>query len=548
MHGHAVVGRPRFEPVGQRQLQVVGLPGVGMLGRIVGPQQVVAGEGEQVGCLVPLLLPPRVEVPGRDDVGGDPRIVERVDVVIAHQQIAPAGPLLHLFQLGPQVGVVPEEMVAGLPVAFDEGMADEQFPGDRRVDLRVADPAPRHERQSVERDALERHHRTASGIPMRLTVGALDQVSRDPFDGFRLDPRRDPAKQPAGLHQVGDHDPARRLLGQHRTGSQHELAVAGAGIVAAVTVAQPDVGQQARGQRGVDARRVGRLVGLGNADVPRDAPQLPDQILPLPDPQIVQELLAAHPAERVARPLLSLLTQVAPQVEVRDEIRVLIREPRMLLPRCLLTVDRPFPRVGDGQRRGDDQHLTHATLGVGGQDHAADARIQRQPGQPAPDIGQCPCGIESTEFLQQLHAVADAARVGRIQERELRDIPELQGGHLQDDRREVGPQDLRIGVAGPGFEILLRIQPDAHAGRGAARPACPLRGRSLRDRFDRQALHLGATAVARDPRGAGVDDVADTRHRQRGLGDVGGQHDSPRRVAGLEDLLLICGRQPCIQR
>ena len=63
---------------------------------------------------------------------------------------------------------------------------------------------------------------------------------------------------------------------------------------------------------------------------------------------------------------------------------------------------------------------------------------------------------------------------------------------------------------------------------GATRPQRPgpLRGRGLRDRLDRQPLHFGPAAVAGDPRGAGVDDVADARHGQRRLGDVGGQHDA----------------------
>ena len=45
---------------------------------------------------------------------------------------------------------------------------------------------------------------------------------------------------------------------------------------------------------------------------------------------------------------------------------------------------------------------------------------------------------------------------------------------------------------------------------------------------------------------ARVDDVTDARDRQRGLGDVGGQHDAS---AGMiaEDLLLVVGRETAIQ-
>ena len=144
VHRDAVVLGAGLEPVGQRQRQVARLPGVRLLGGgVVLAQQVVAGERQQVGRLVPLLLPPRVEVPRRDDVGGDARVVEGVDLVVADEQVAAAGPLLELCEFLTQPGVVAEEVVPGLPVALDERVPDEQIPGDRRVDLRVADAAAR---------------------------------------------------------------------------------------------------------------------------------------------------------------------------------------------------------------------------------------------------------------------------------------------------------------------------------------------------------------------------------------------------------------------
>ena len=63
--------------------------------------------------------------------------------------------------------------------------------------------------------------------------------------------------------------------------------------------------------------------------------------------------------------------------------------------------------------------------------------------------------------------------------------------------------------------------------RGPAAAALALVGRGLRDRLDRQPLHLEPVAVAGDPGGAGVDHVLDAGHGQRGLGDVGGEHDPP---------------------
>ena len=61
----------------------------------------------------------------------------------------------------------------------------------------------------------------------------------------------------------------------------------------------------------------------------------------------------------------------------------------------------------------------------------------------------------------------------------------------------------------------------------ATPPAAPgaLVRRRLRDLLDLQQRRLVAQRVALDARKARVDDVADARHRERGLGDIGREHD-----------------------
>ncbi len=61
-----------------------------------------------------------------------------------------------------------------------------------------------------------------------------------------------------------------------------------------------------------------------------------------------------------------------------------------------------------------------------------------------------------------------------------------------------------------------------------------------------QAFQLSALAVAFDPRGSAVDDVADARNGQRSLGHIGGKHDAPLRTR-LEYTILFVGRKPRIQ-
>ncbi len=132
------------------------------------------------------------------------------------------------------------------------------------------------------------------------------------------------------------------------------------------------------------------------------------------------------------------------------------------------------------------------------------------------------------------------------------DVAEARGGHLQDDRRQVGALDLGVGVLGAGGEVLLGVQPDADAVGDPAAAAFALVGARLGDGLDGQALHLGAEAVAADARGAGVDHVADAGDGERGFGDVGGQDDAAAVHApaggGLEDAVLFGGGQPGVQR
>ena len=168
---------------------------------------------------------------------------------------------------------------------------------------------------------------------------------------------------------------------------------------------------------------------------------------------------------------------------------------------------------------------------------------------PAATVPPAPLltGGERTELLQESDAVGDLALVGWVDEREPADVAQAQRGHLEDDRGERGALDLRLGELGAGLEVVLGVEPDAHAGRDAATPAGALRGAGPADRLDRQALDLGALAVTRDAGGAGVDDVADAGHGQRGLGDVG-REDDPAATPAVEDPVLLGRGQPGEQR
>ena len=246
--------------------------------------------------------------------------------------------------------------------------------------------------------------------------------------------------------------------------------------------------------------------------------------------------------------MLDGLLEPGPQFDPTEEFRFLVGEQFVLFVRRLLAFLRPLARVLRGQPGSDDQHFAQATEVAGGDQHAADARIERQFRQRLADLGQAVFIVKRAEFLQQRIAVADRLGRRRLDEGEALDVGQAQRLHAQDDAGQRGTQDFRIGERRPRVEIGLIIQTDAHAGGDAAAAASTLARCGLRNLLDLQLLDLVAVRVALDPRQAGVDDVADARHGERGFGDVGGQHDAPLAARGLEDAVLLAGRQARKQR
>ena len=212
---------------------------------------------------------------------------------------------------------------------------------------------------------------------------------------------------------------------------------------------------------------------------------------------------------------------------------------------------RALAGVLDGQGGGDDQHLAQAAVAVGLEDHAAEAGVDGQPGQALAVAGQpahaaVVVELDGAELVQEAHAVGHGPAVGRVEEGEAGHVAEAEGGQLEDDRGQVGAEDLGLGERRAGVVVGLVVEADADAGGDAPAAAGPLGGRGLRDRLDGEALDLEAVAVARDAGRARVDDVADPGHGDRGLGHVGGQHDATARVGG-EGPALLGHREPGVE-
>ena len=162
--------------------------------------------------------------------------------------------------------------------------------------------------------------RSTATAPARLRdqcgsrVRALDQVPGQRLDPLRLDPRDRARPQPGGLHQLGGHHPARRLLRQRRAREDHEPGAAGAEELARLGLAQADLAEQAGEHGDVDPVGVRAATSLQrHPGVARGRAQLAVQVLPLADAQEVQELVAQQPAEPVAGERGALLLHVAPR-------------------------------------------------------------------------------------------------------------------------------------------------------------------------------------------------------------------------------------------
>ncbi len=314
-----------------------------------------------------------------------------------------------------------------------------------------------------------------------------------------------------------------------------------------LVVAVADVGEQAGQQRTVD-RVLGRGRGVDlDLQGPDHLAELGVDVLPLPDAHEVEELRTHLAPERPRRqrPLAGL--QVVPQRHETEEVGPGNGEPGVQLPGRLLLAAGALADILDGQRGGDHHDLVDAGVALGLEHHAPEGGVEGQAGQPLPEPGQASVvggtiGLERAELLEQGHAVGDVVPIGWLDEGEGLDITQPEGGHLQDDRRQVGAQDLRLGELGPGAVVVLGVEPDAHAGGDPAAAAGPLVGRRLGDRLDREALDLGPLVVPGDPGRAGVDHRSDAGHGERGLGDVGGD-DDPSAGMGREHPVLLGGRQ-----
>ena len=122
-----------------------------------------------------------------------------------------------------------------------------------------------------------------------------------------------------------------------------------------------------------------------------------------------------------------------------------VRQARVRGVRRALMLGRALAHILDRQRRHDDEHLRGAAQALGLQQHAPQARVDRQARQVPADAGEPVLGRgrgrvlglailrERADLHEEGHAVAHRAPIRGVQEREVLDGAQAEGRHLQDD-------------------------------------------------------------------------------------------------------------------
>ncbi len=146
-------------------------------------------------------------------------------------------------------------------------------------------------------------------------------------------------------------------------------------------------------------------------------------------------------------------------------------------------------------------------------------------------------------------AQAQAGAGGEFEPGQVVRVGQAPEGQLQDQTGEVRLQDLGRTLRRPASSLLLRPQPQAAARAEPTGTTGALLGGGPRDGLGHQADQTASRIVARLPGQAAVDHGADAVDGHRGLGDVGGQHDPPRRVRRWPQRAVLLGhRQRTVQR
>ena len=166
-----------------------------------------------------------------------------------------------------------------------------------------------------------------------------------------------------------------------------------------------------------------------------DGQQLRMHVAPFTQTHVIQEVRAAGIGELLVRLLVrDRILEPRPDFRPLQEFGALIGEFLVRQIRLLLRFDRPVARILNGQRACDDQHFTQRLMVARGENHPADARIERQTREFAAERRERVVVIDGAEFVQQLITIGDRAARRRLEKRKRFDGRQVQRLHPQDHR------------------------------------------------------------------------------------------------------------------
>src|SRR5690606_30758048 len=117
---------------------------------------------------------------------------------------------------------------------------------------------------------------------------------------------------------------------------------------------------------------------LADARFLRERLELPVHLAPLAHAWIRKKVLLARFAQAAAAELLAQLVEPRPQADQRQKVRTLVCPFLVSGVRGIAAFHRSQPRILDGEGGADDEHIVQTALITRGENHAADAGVDRQ--------------------------------------------------------------------------------------------------------------------------------------------------------------------------
>ena len=423
------------------------------------PHELFAGELQPAGGFLLRVAPPLLEAGHVHHVHRDSRIVEREHVVVVDQHVLAPRLGFDVFDIVDQLLVMPQKFSVRVDFAGDQPLANEDLARVDRIDGAVVHAPPRIDDQSIYRHLLERHHLPALALPMRLEMGARDKVRGQLFDPLGLNGSHGARIDARGLGQFRGHHPfhARRLLRGVLlvAARQLELDAAGAQVMVALGALGADVADETGEEGAVDVvvtdlRRFllcGQFGGRGETVLRMGCHMHPGRcaqlvqlrmhVPPLTHAQRRDKIFMQHLVELAIRLLvLQGLLVKRPHIHKGEKLRLRMCKLLVRHGGILLLVVRPHPRVLHRQGGRNHQHLAHAGLAFGRQQHACDGGIHREFRQRPAKRGQPLVPVNRPQLKQLPVAVLDHARRGWFHKRKFLYFAQAERLHSQDHVRQ----------------------------------------------------------------------------------------------------------------